>query len=71
MAEAKNGRASDSGVVAILVDALEAKRGVDFYLNQDKKLVGLDTKEVNTVIKTYLLPKKLIIVEAGDFAKKK
>lgn len=71
LAEAKNGRASDSGVVAILVDALEAKRGVDFYLNQDKKLVGLDTKEVNTVIKTYLLPKRLIIVEAGDFAKKK
>ena len=71
MAEAKNGRASDGGVVAILADALEVKRGVDFYLNQEKKLAGLEQKEVNAVIKTYLSPKKMIIVEAGDFSKKK
>ena len=71
LAEAMNARSSDSGVAAILSDALEARRGVDFYVAQEKKLGILDPAEVNKVIKEYFSPKKMVIIEAGDFEKKK
>jgi zinc protease len=71
LAEAINARSSDSGIAAILSDSLEARRGVDFYVAQEKKLGILDPAEVNKVIKEYFSPKKMVIIEAGDFEKKK
>ncbi len=71
LAESINARSSDGGVAAILSDALEAKRGVDFYIAQEKKLGMIDQAEVNRVVKEYFSPKKMVIIEAGDFEKKK
>ncbi len=69
-AQELNQRSNDAGILAILNDALEARRGLDYYQGVQKRISDLDAGRVNKGVKEYFDLKKLIKVEAGDFQKK-
>jgi zinc protease len=78
LAEAKKGlleqmkveRSSDRTLAMRLAQNLEAGRTFAYYADLEKKLAELTPEEVNSAIRNYLQPQRLIIVRGGDFTKK-
>jgi zinc protease len=60
-------RSNDEGVLALLSEDLLAGRTTAYYAGLEKKVAALTVAEVNEALRKYLDPKRLVIVEAGDF----
>jgi zinc protease len=61
-------RTSDSVLVATLADCLFADRTMAYYGDLEKKIAALTPQQVLDALRKYIDLKKLVIVDAGDFA---
>jgi zinc protease len=61
-------RTSDSALVATLADCLYVDRTMAYYGDLEKKVAGLTPAQVLEALKKYIDPKRLVIVDAGDFS---
>jgi zinc protease len=62
-------RSNDRGLAAMLDSELYAGRTSAYYADLEKKVAALTVDEVNAALKKAMDPKRLIIIEAGDFHK--
>ena len=60
-------RASDSRVATILSEGLYAGRTCSYYSDLEKKIKALTPDEVNAAFRKHIIPKKLVLMRAGDF----
>jgi zinc protease len=65
----KVARSNDAALAGDLGDGLQAGRTLEYDAALEKKIAGLTVDEVNAALRKYLDPKRLVIVEAGDFKK--
>jgi zinc protease len=69
------GRKIGLGVDGQLASLLESyqflNRDLTWYTDFEKQITSLKLPQVNTALKKYIDPKKLILVYGGDFEKKK
>jgi zinc protease len=61
-------RTSDSALVSMLADCLYVDRTMAFYSELEKNVAALTPPQVHEALKKYIDPKRLVIVDAGDFA---
>jgi zinc protease len=71
LATAKNQRSSDGALAGLLVGQLHAGRTSAYLADFEKKVGELTAEQVNDAFRRHVEPKRLVIVEAGDFNKKK
>jgi zinc protease len=64
-------RSSDDSLAEILLDQLDTGRTTTFSADLEKKIAALTPEAVSAAFRKHADPKKLVIVVAGDFAKKK
>ncbi len=69
--EWKVDRSSDSTVASQLVSQAYLGRTYQRTIDLEKRLAALTVEEVNAAIRRHFDPARFVIVEAGDFAKKK
>lgn len=69
LAQLKQHRSDDSDLAKILLNELEAGRTIAYYRELEKKIDALKLDEVNGAFRHYIHPKKLVIIQAGDFKK--
>jgi zinc protease len=62
-------RGSDSALVGLLQNGLVANRPVTWYADYEKKVAVLTAEEVNAAFRKHVDPKRLVIIQAGDFKK--
>jgi zinc protease len=62
-------RANDAQQTATLSSALFIGRTLQHNIDLEKKVASLTVEEVNAALRKHLAPKKLVLVEAGDFNK--
>jgi zinc protease len=62
-------RSDDANLAALLAQDLFIGRTFQFVADQEKKIAELTREEISTAFNKVVDPKKLVIVEAGDFAK--
>ncbi len=65
----KGQRANDRALAGMLAGTLYAGRTFEYYAEQEKKIEALQPSDVKKAFDALLDPKKLIVVEAGDFKK--
>ena len=63
-------RAQDGTLVDILTDRLDRGRTLEFDAKVDREVESLTLDRVAGVFRKYFDPSKLVVVRAGDFAKK-
>ncbi len=63
-------RTNDAVLALLLADTLFADRTMAYYAEQEKQIEALSTEDVVKALRKYIDPKKLVIVDAGDFVKK-
>jgi zinc protease len=63
----KVARSNDHALASLLSSELFAGRTFAYYADLEKKVKALTTDDVNAALKKSLDPKRLVIVEAGDF----
>jgi zinc protease len=63
--------ARDAALAHILAAELEADRTFAFYVDLQKKIEALLPDQVSSAFRTYIDPKRLVNVQAGDFQKGK
>jgi zinc protease len=68
--ELKVGRSEDQNLAAILAEDLILGRTFAFQAEREKKIAALTPEEVLKAVQKHIDPKKLVIIEAGDFKKK-
>jgi zinc protease len=61
-------RTSDSSLAKTLADCLYTDRTMAFYGDLEKRIDGLSPPAVLAALKKHIDPKKLVVVDAGDFA---
>jgi len=66
----KNQRATDAQLAALLGNALFVGRTFTYHADHERKIAALTPDEVNAALRKHLVPKKLVIIQAGDFKKK-
>jgi zinc protease len=66
----KGQRSTDPQLALLLGNALFVGRTFAFNAEQEQKIAGMTPDVVNAALRKHLVPKKLIIVQAGDFKKK-
>lgn len=64
-------RTSDAGLAGQLANGLFIGRKFDYYTELEKKIEALSPSEIQKAYQKLLDPKKLTIIQAGDFNKKK
>ena len=64
------GRTNDPQLAAIIEESLEANRTLKYQADLEARVLKITTDDVVKACRKYLDPKKLVIVEAGDFRKK-
>ncbi len=64
-------RSNDGQLAAMLASDLYLGRTMEFRAETERKLGSLTSESVSAAIRKYIDPKKLSIVTAGDFQKKK
>jgi zinc protease len=64
-------RGDDASLVSELSSGLYLGRTFAFDVEFEKKISGLTVTDVNRALAAHLSPERLVIVRAGDFAKKK
>jgi zinc protease len=70
LAAAKNQRSSDGALASLLVGQLFAGRTSAHLAEQEKKIGEATAEQVNDAFRRNVDPKRLVIIEAGDFKKK-
>jgi zinc protease len=68
--EMKIERGKDASLAAALRTGLYLGRTFAFEAEQEKKIAALSVQDVNRALAAHLSPSRLVIVRAGDFAKK-
>ncbi len=63
-------RASDDRIATLLQTCLNEGKTMQFYADLEKQIDGLTVTQVNAALRKFLDPKKLVIIQAGDFKKK-
>jgi zinc protease len=63
-------RAGDAAQAGLLSSALFVGRTLQHDLSLEKKVAALTVDEVNAALRKHLAPKRLVLVEAGDFRDK-
>jgi len=63
------GRAQDAGLSNTLANYLFIKRDLMWDAELEKKVAALTPEQINAAMKKYLVPAKINIIKAGDFAK--
>jgi len=63
-------RANDSTLAGILVDELFNRRTFAYYAELEKKIQALTPEDAIAAFRKHIDPRRLVIVEAGDFHKK-
>lgn len=79
LADAKSGflqtrsryRSQDDYLLDKLSKYLVINRTFKWDADQEKVIEGLTTAQINTTLKKWIKPEKIIMVEAGDFESKK
>ncbi len=71
LAMLKQRRSTDAQLAGLLEDELQAGRTLAYYADLEKKVEALTAEEVAETFRKTIDPKKLVIVEAGDFKKKR
>jgi zinc protease len=66
----KGQRAADQQLSLALANNLFIGRTFNFNAEQESKIAGLTADAVNAALRRHLNPKKLVIIQAGDFKKK-
>lgn len=64
-------RTSDAGIAARLRNHLFIGRTMDYEENFEKAIAALTVEQVNSAFRKYIVPSKISIFKAGDFAKAK
>jgi zinc protease len=62
-------RTNDAVLAAMLSENLYVDRTMEFYAELEKRINALTPEQVLAALKKYIDPKRLVIVDAGDFAK--
>lgn len=62
-------RTSDSNLSTQLASTIFAKRDMNYYANFEQAITDTDVESVNSALRQYFQPDRLVIVTAGDFAK--
>jgi zinc protease len=70
LASAKNRRSSDPALAALLAGQLKAGRTSAYTAEFEKKVAELTAEQVNDAFRRNVDPKRLVIIQAGDFKKK-
>jgi zinc protease len=68
--EMKVERGSDGTLAAMMQQGLHLGRTFDYYADLERKIAGLEFKEVNQALVAHINANRLVIVRAGDFSKK-
>jgi zinc protease len=63
----KQRRASDPQLARLLQDGLFVGRTFAYHADQEKKIEALTAEQVTEAFRKHIDPKKLVIVQAGDF----
>jgi zinc protease len=63
-------RTNDSTLTAMLCENLFVDRTMEFYAELEKRITALMPEQVHEALRKYIDPKRLVIVDAGDFAGK-
>jgi zinc protease len=66
----KVGRSSDAALAGLLSGLRHLNRTMEWEADFDKHIDGLTAEKVSAAIKKHIDPKKLVIVQAGDFETK-
>ena len=64
-------RTNDGVLTAMFTENLFVDRTMDYYSELEKRITSLTPEQVLEGLRKYIDPKKLVIVDAGDFAKAK
>ncbi len=70
LASAKNRRASDAALATLLARQLHTGRTSAFLADFEKRVGEVTAEQVNDAFRRHVDPKRLVIIEAGDFTKK-
>jgi zinc protease len=62
---------ADAALAAILASELQAERTFAYYVDLEKKIFALEPAQVTAAFRKQIDPKRLVIVQAGDFQKVK
>ena len=60
-------RSSDDGLMGLWSSLLSADRDIQSTKDLEQNISELDVEKVNSMLRKYIKPEKLIIVTAGDF----
>ncbi len=61
-------RSNDQRLVGLLAGDLFANRSMEFHQKFEKQISELTLDQVNAALKKYIVPERLVIATAGDFA---
>ncbi len=64
-------RTNDGVLAAMFIENLFVDRTMDYYSELEKRITALTPEQVLEGLRKYIDPKKLVIVDAGDFGKAK
>lgn len=62
-------RTQDRALASLIASTLFADRNMEYYAQFERSIAELDIEAVNTALRKYIEPKRLVIVTAGDFGK--
>ena len=63
-------RTNDAVLAAMLTENVFVDRTMTFYAELEKRINALSPEQVLEALRKYLDPKRLVVVDAGDFAVK-
>jgi zinc protease len=69
--EMKTARGDDNTLAAMLSEGLLVGRTMAYYADLEKQISGLGVEEVNSAVRNFFHPDRLLIFQAGDFSKNK
>jgi len=61
-------RATDSSLTGLLLGSIYNQRTLQFTADYEKRISELTIEQVNQAIRDYILPERLVMAVAGDFA---
>ncbi len=62
-------RTQDSTLASLLAGTIFADRTMEYYAQFEGRISELDIEAVNTALRKYIEPQRLVIITAGDFGK--
>lgn len=70
LAQAKVSRSSETAAAGLLASSLHYQRSLQHIADLEKRIEALSISEVNDALRKHFDPKRLVIIQAGDFRKK-